>query len=97
MISNSADITRILRAFNTYFLQGLESCPSYSRKILAGNFHKEVVRSYSQKISVRSSREVAEPTTLESFKEQKHEKEAKTEKEETIKILVQISRIIKDS
>jgi hypothetical protein len=34
---------------------------------------------------------------LESFKEQKHEKEADTEKEEIVKILVQFSRIIKDS
>jgi hypothetical protein len=48
--------------------------------------------SYAQKISVRSSREVAERTTLESFKEQKHEKEAETEKEEIVKILVQFSK-----
>jgi hypothetical protein len=48
--------------------------------------------SYAQKISVRSSREVAEHTTLESFKEQKHEKEAETEKEEIVKILVQFSK-----
>jgi hypothetical protein len=86
-----------LRAFDTDFSQGLESYLSYSRKILAGNFHEEAVRSYSQKIVVRSSRDVAEHTTLESFEEQKHEKEVETEKEETVNILVQFSRIIKDS
>jgi hypothetical protein len=48
--------------------------------------------SYAQKISIRSSREVAERTTLESLKEQKHEKEAEDEKEEIIKILVQFSK-----
>jgi hypothetical protein len=49
--------------------------------------------SYAQKISVRRSREVAERTTLESFKEKKHKKEAKTEKEEIIKILAKFSNL----
>jgi hypothetical protein len=44
--------------------------------------------SYAQNISVRSSHEVAEHTMLESLKEQKHEKEAETEKEEIVKIIV---------
>jgi hypothetical protein len=49
------------------------------------------------RFTIRSSHNVAEHTTLESFEEQKHEKEAEIEKEETVKILVQFSRIIKDS
>jgi hypothetical protein len=57
------------------------------RKIPRGS-----IPSYSQKISVRSSQEVAEHTTLESFKDQKREKEAETEKEEILKILVQFSK-----
>jgi hypothetical protein len=48
--------------------------------------------SYAQKISVRILQEVVEHTTLESFKEKKHEKEAETEKEEIVKILVQFSK-----
>jgi hypothetical protein len=41
--------------------------------------------------------DVAERTSLESFEEQKHEKEAETADGETVKFLVQFSKFVKDS
>jgi hypothetical protein len=70
-----------LRAFDTDFSQGLESCPSYSRKILAGNFHEEADRHTLKDQRKKLTR------GRRAYNARKIEEEESAE-EETLKILV---------
>ena len=110
--SNSTELTRILRAFDTDFSQGLESCPSYSRKILAGNFHEEADRSTlkdrrkklthqskaynARKIEEEESAEEETLKILVIFKNHQRIHEEELQKAETLKISWNSFKFVKD-
>jgi hypothetical protein len=66
----------------------LESHPSYSRKILAGNFHEEADRHTFKD----QRRKLARKQSILCSKERGR----RDAEEETLKILVHFSRIVKD-